>query len=1191
MVIWRRNLLDYTPKGTAMGFDVLDPKTGINAHMLIEASAGTGKTYTIEHLFVRRCLEEGQFSERIFAKNCAVLTFTRACAKELVARIRDALDLALSILQTPDRYTQVPGYIQKILDGGYHQIREAKKKVFETKAQLDSSVISTLHGFCIRVLEDFTKNDALHEDSLWTNASKAHAVIYDVLTHHVSEKVICSKQLHILLKRYKQDFSALLDMIYKKLWDQKYLVHAESILTRDYTSISQALLQSLEKFADEKGYSAENVLNFLENAASEFKGLQDRSGITKNEVQNAFCFFAELLKKGASDDNVQAFLHSPLIFSDTFASPKVRKAATNSEALQFIAYAKQHFDPLIKALAHPGTIMKLLLIHIRPKVVKQLRLNGVATFDDLIEQVLEKCSDPSFKAYMKERFQALIIDEFQDTDPHQWKMVHSLFLENADWLGYLYLVGDPKQAIYAFRKADVYSYMSAKAQLLADSSFTLLKNYRSSSHVVAALNTIFCGPHSPHLFYLPKLNESLHVDEVKASGTVEELELIDTKKAVHFFVVKGALGRKRTWPTEELEEAIIFPFIANEIVNLTQKSISLETIAILVKDKYQAARLQSYLGKASISASSWRPDSVISSPAFLFFKRLIYAISRPRDIGALTHLFCHEPFHFSEYECKKFQGSSEEGLFYWAECVRMLSSLKHLFEKEGLGSFFSTLMSYKVPIKERLVSEFIHAASSYPGFSKDLNHIFDICVENEYAFGTLLDRLLNFLDDLEEKSQEEKDLYPSRHEPQEVACNILTMHKSKGLEFNVVFALGAASRTKAGSNDEEDSLNNAELIFESDQEKSRQLYVACTRAKKRLYLPVPLDLDEKKPTPGTMSCIELLLSYSAQSRDQGNGTLSSKEIYDQVYSSYSTDLLLEGLNLLKQASDHISISEELPIHLDRKKSFRNTVLLPESSFTDLRQETLWLKSFSSLKDSIDEAVLKEDLEEENRFLATGSQINLTNSDFPRGAQVGTLMHELVAKILQNISLVDSYDTLISFIKEELGGTILEKYIETVSRLLFRLFHTPLLQDDLEMTLCSIDHSHTFCEMEFILQEESKSSYVREFLRGTIDFVFEWKNRFYIVDWKTNFLGSSQDAYSPVHLQRAIKDRKYDIQAKVYAQALSKYLAAYGINSNDAFGGVLFIFLRSFLFDDEQHVQSITGVVHLRNGVGEEAVFV
>ena len=166
---------------------------------------------------------------------------------------------------------------------------------------------------------------------------------------------------------------------------------------------------------------------------------------------------------------------------------------------------------------------------IKPFVVERLRKKQLIAPDDLLEHVNELIGNESFNTFAVESFSVVIVDEFQDTDPLQWRIFSELFLS----LGVcVQLVGDPKQAIYAFRKADVYSYIQAKEAFEEKQIKVLSTNYRASVEMVEGLNSLFYTSYAKDVFYLPKKEEHIDFPKVLASKDAERVDFQDEKTAI-----------------------------------------------------------------------------------------------------------------------------------------------------------------------------------------------------------------------------------------------------------------------------------------------------------------------------------------------------------------------------------------------------------------------------------------------------------------------------------------------------------------------------------------------------------------------------------------------------------------------------------------------------------------------------------
>ncbi len=197
--------------------------------------------------------------------------------------------------------------------------------------------------------------------------------------------------------------------------------------------------------------------------------------------------------------------------------------------------------------------------------------------------VQERLVEKSFVDEIRKKYQAVIVDEFQDTDPVQWNIFETLFL--TDPTKAVYLVGDPKQSIYAFRSADIYTFLEAAKGFNIEQKAALTTNYRSTQGLLDGLNRLFCG--KPWMD-LPKLQQQLFVPLSNAAKQGDG-ELC-------FMIAEGELGMGKRWPSEIVEQQF-FSYIIHEI---HQHHLEPREIAILVKDRYQALRVKNVLEKYQV---------------------------------------------------------------------------------------------------------------------------------------------------------------------------------------------------------------------------------------------------------------------------------------------------------------------------------------------------------------------------------------------------------------------------------------------------------------------------------------------------------------------------------------------------------------------------------------------------------------
>lgn len=975
-----------------MSFDVRATELELNRHILCEASAGTGKTFTIEHLFIRRLLTPLANGQRLTVRDIAVLTFTKAVARELVLRLKRALDRAIFELKS----SPVDGseYLLQIVDPAAK--KEAINCLEQARVEIDFALIGTIHSFCYRTLTEYATGKLQAQEQRWASSLEIRRAVEDYFRQDLVDDPVLKQELIVLLESEQHNFSECISQIQNKLWDN----HP-----------SESDPDGLLKLAT-KGLLPEQVVAELEQVSVGYKNVRTKEGELKEGIYDSFVAFSRLFCQNVSRADMATLIASPLYASKIFKEKKVKAQVVPSRALELAC----EYEHMIHELAHPDAIKQRLASRCQPFVKRQLEERGLFCREALVEQMEEALRDRAFLAYMKKRFSCLIVDEFQDTDPRQWKIIQDLYV--SDWKGTLYFVGDPKQAIYSFRSADVYSYMQAKC-LPDQSVVTLTGNFRSSPALVQALNLLFVGEHSKRLFYLPKLQESLKVLPVTSHAKRENLEG-DERGAIHFFIGEEVLGRGSMWPTKKLENECFFPFMAKEMVRLKASGIAFHDMAILVKDRFQAERLSDYLKRRGVPAVRYRSKTVVGTEAHNLLCRLLKAVLVPKDKAALKELLLHRPFSYSSDQLTEL-----EDLMLWAKHVTLLHELQEVFKAQGLTGmvqqFLQTYWQSNHTVKELLWND------------KQLLYDLSMLVEYATTEENDLDRVLEYLYSLYDLPDREKEELLSHGDPHEEAALLMTLHASKGLEFDIVFGLHLVGRTK-----------EADDPAEADAEKVRQFYVGCTRAKRRLYLPCAYQADLRPLTAGTSSPMELFLASFEKEQplewlvEQSKGTITVGRVIPDL-------------------------AETLLYHNDEPQK---APLLLES--LHVAQTPLFVESYSSIKEQA-EHVPKDEVE----------------SGLPLGMESGILLHQLLREAIEKKEERQ--------IDKRLRWTIFEGHEEMVETMLKRALSVSLG----DFSLNEVDLSRAFCEREFFLRLEEgrflRGAIDLAFVHQGVSYLLDWKS--------------------------------------------------------------------------------------------------
>ena len=764
-------------------FDCLAKGVDLFGNHFIEASAGTGKTFAMEHVVCRLLL-----TSDLSIREILVVTFTRAATRELSARIASTLRQVLKELK--DGHPSLP-YLEDFLGDAQAIFRiDRALKVF------DEAQIFTIHGFCYKMLAEFPFEsgvDVSHSDPDETPYEKAlEEAITDFFRSVVKPPKYHACQVEALLSLARGSFSRLLGLI-------------SGLLTRDWSG-ERGLAWDVgeEKCVGVLANIPTGFLNEFEELAGRFKGVCDATGVPR-------AGFLDLAKKIEKRD--PSFLAGD---TGLFALLQVENLKKGKEVPLDgpLMQGVEMLAPLALEVREPKRVLKRLVEEARPVALESLQKKGIVLPDQLLSLMEGKLQNRSFFDGVSEKYQVAVVDEFQDTDRIQWGIFRRLFLERK--CRAFYVVGDPKQSIYGFRSADLATYFAAQKSFGEGSLFSLRTNFRSEPAVIDALNTAFSEEKAAGWL------EEMRYSPVLARGSEENSDFSDGLGALHVALFPIKRGRERSWPPARAENDFIFPYIVTEIMKLkSEGSFTFSDFAILIKDRFQATRLETFFKKCGIPVQAKGVMHIASTRIYLLFEKILAVLSDPRDISAMK-LLLGSPF--AHYTCGELTGELEEERIIFMQ-------LAGVMESEGFASFVSKFLDTEfrgMKVVHHLVSE--GDLSDYADFM----HLSDLLMEKAmHGYGTV-EVLAEELRRMQGVSLDEDPRLRRRQMESEKGVQVMTTHMSKGLEFEFVFALGMTSRT-----------TQKDLVeaggYDKVGEKMRQFYVALTRAKRRVYLPCVLD--------------------------------------------------------------------------------------------------------------------------------------------------------------------------------------------------------------------------------------------------------------------------------------------------------------------------------------------------------------
>jgi exodeoxyribonuclease V beta subunit len=747
----------------------------------------------------------------------------------------------------------------------------------------------------------------------------------------------------------------------------------------------------------------------------------------------------------------------------------------------------------------------------------------------------------------------------------------------------LFMIGDPKQAIYGFRGADIFSYLRAARS--AQARFTLTTNWRSAPGLVGAVNTLFSNVSHPFLFrdigFIPGRSAQPPPSRPTPALEVWYLEALRHRPD----------GKALTKPQARQLIARAVTADIREKVGRGELAGRTGEIAVLVRTNQEARLMKAHFAGAGIPSVLYSTASVFDAPEAPELLAVLQAVAEPHHPGRLksalaTHLL-------GENAAEIAAGENLPGP--WEERTRRNWSHLNLWNERGFMPMFRRLLAGEA-VRERLIAlpdgerrltnllhlgELIHRAA-------EMNHL---------GVSGILKWLTAQLRPGADRSEENQ----LRLESDERAVKIVTIHRSKGLEYPVVYCPFSWSAAEVEERDfffhdpdsdfrltvdvsgVRDTPNRRLARNEALAENLRMLYVALTRARERCIL-----VWGRINTADTSALAYLLRAGEAAAAEEGaadwHGYLKAefKQTGDAEWRTR-----LESLAAASGGTIRVC-------HLPEPPAAPLPELRPVAAAPSVREfggqlDGSWgVTSYSALAARGPGAADREDPHSEEIGAAgTPEEGGGGLHAFPAGARSGLFFHALLETIDFKAPPAG-----------EVVGRMLARFgfdpawSDPVGALIAELAAVPLLPGEHPPRLCEIPPGRCVAEMEFYFPLNRVSPALIEkvlapmgpppgkedpaeeppalvfapthgFLRGFIDLVCEHNGRFYLVDWKSNRLGAGIEDYAGEGLGRAMRAHRYDLQIQLYSLALHQLLRqrvpAYDYERH--FGGAIYIFLR------------------------------
>jgi exodeoxyribonuclease V beta subunit len=1127
---------------------------------LIEASAGTGKTWTISVLYLRLLLEQALGPAQI-----VVTTFTDAAAQELRERIRARIGWALAEIEAADAgatgdaaEAPVRAWLRaRWPDAG--AVRSDRNRLLLAQAELDRAPIGTLHSLCRRILSDYP-----------FESGSTFAFDEPVAPDAIQQELI--DDLWRQLNQGGGDLSEG-DELWRRAGRGKLDKYLRAVLA---PGVGVALLDRAELDAVMSDDNAHMLLAWLD--AAQFTR-------TNSKLLKRLAKLGKVIADGdphvALDDDIEAVVDEPL--ATHLKPPWIDDPRT----ARVLAFARHAADVLARLADQPRAIaLARYGDDLRRRGRARLAASGRMTFDELIERVHRGLHGDAGAALADRLFAAwpvALVDEFQDTDLEQFAILDRIYRDRSS--GRLVMIGDPKQAIYRFRGGDIDAYLQVRSS--AESILELGTNYRSSQPLVQALNAFYAAS---GLALSVDASHAIRYVAVEASGKCDATP----------YRIDGAICERplhvHYWDDNVVPDgndervAAALAACAGQVVELLsgrhaigERTVQPGNIAVLVPTRAQVLLLRDELRARGVPCVSTAWSSVFDSPWARELRIVLHAALHPRDEGAVRAALATRLGGRTFEQLRDQHGDADA----WESDAAMFDAWEHCWRKRGVLALVQDVTAH--------AAARLFAGDGGDRALTDLRHLGELLQARSEQVAGREELLTWFADECErtipEASEAAADERQQRIETDAARVRLMTLHGAKGLEFDIVL-LPLMWTNRHYSQDEivivNDAVARQRLVTfgsvakqrfrrEGQEERFRLLYVALTRARHacHVYALSPGRTSSNSRKPET---------------DPERAPLDA--VLERLFAGAAAPPAIAHVQW-SVGRWRWPESRYCPPGDDAVGPVR--VLAPPSNvpFT-----ATW--SFSALASGDDAALVEETAAaDEATANRAGSDVDADAEDGGdeaehaglawlapiAGAEFGNALHAIFERRVVGQPMAAQHRLIESCLRDHGVGQRAIAPAELVPHLAARIQATldmPLLPGSDAPTLATLPQ-HALCtEMPFdfalgtvSLQRLSAACpfvpptsqhTLRGLMTGQIDLVFEHAGRFHVLDYKSNRLGSGMrlSDYDETALAKAMARDHYRFQALLYTVALDRYLRQRidGYRRDRHLGEAIYLFVRA-----------------------------
>jgi len=1243
----------------------LDPwKLALGGTRLIEASAGTGKTYTLTTLYIRLLVEENLLPSEIL-----VVTYTHAATAELRERVRSRIREAIAageMTTTDDALEEV--------DPELRALALAARAIGESGGQpdplrralqeFDEAAIFTIHGFCQRTLQENAFESGVAFDAELVENSE------------ILERTLAFDLWARILGGEDPDFVEWLRLGAGRRWHFEPDALQRKLLSVLGADEEMPVLPVLVDENDEANETDETDDRNVRDLAARQRATEEvwvrwaRAWTERGEIVSG-------LLLGENDLNGRSYKPETIrskwlpqmeawaaqISASGNAAPmnavelpswwknctpaglekglNKNGRVVEDDFFQVCGEVQECVGSLDEARRTRALALRLRFVaEAREEARKRREERHILFFDDLLSELRGALRPPDgdrLVERLRARYRFALIDEFQDTDPVQYEIFRRVwhFESGEGGGGGLFLIGDPKQAIYSFRGADVFTYLSAHEDA-AGEALGLGVNWRSNSGLIAAVNSLFKRPIHP--FGL----SSIDFNPVLARPDQDPGLSVANRSEAGFRVLMADRAAAGEFLEKPVEKELPLRFgrtdmmraFARDVADLLDAGAEIDgrpigpsDIAVLCRKKAELARARRALEELGIPCVDRGDSDVFETREAWELASIMRAMLRPGDPAILRGALSTGAHGLDANEISSLTDDASE----LAAFGERFAEYGRIWTQFGFGRAFAGWRRGEQVTKrllgfqdgERRLTNWLHLAELLQRIQTD----------RSASRSGLLEWLERAIKTPAARSEVGSEASLLRLERDDQAVSLVTLHRSKGLEYEIVYLPSLwedfSSREPSAQSAQDESKAKPPVRFfdvksrlrtldlggpdyaehvarsreEALSEQLRLLYVGLTRAKRQCVVVWGAIGSAHSKTP--LAWLLHAHDWEADGKDRASSPAVLKKWTDEdwraAWQAVSEDagpgaISIEIAEFETRERWVAPKVEDAPLCFDPSRRVLGHPVVTTSFSALVRDAHRYSEVLSGPLVTGQDRDANTSEDEEEGELGQAPDLAAAMHEFPRGAEAGTLLHEVLEEV--DFSSCDEPEirALATRTVERSGFEL--GHVDQIVHVVESVARTPLPSEFASIRLANVVQGQLRPEIEFTLAASGRSQrgafspaalsavmseapagsplqcYAERvsrmswrdldgYLRGFIDAVFCDGERYYLIDYKSNHLGSQQADYLPDRLLQPMIDHDYILQYLIYGIALDRHLAQRleGYDYDVHFGGVYYLFLR------------------------------